>query len=457
MGWAWHSHSPCYPTVAGGAAFFADSGTVVLLSVALIQALLHTAYGGLPFPRFILSLLTPFTFTVLALRSGASFMLTPALAGYWAFALAFGLAEALSLALSGRFAARLFEGFVAILNLAAFFLAWSWLTLGGSEPALDAAGFLSRIAAFPVAPYGAYPLFAAPVLALALATGRRGLTPQAVPAEAAALAKRADTPVETSIETPESPSFDYSAEPASEPASEPYEIPPADKAEPFHLELSSVYGTGPGSGIDSQAKFPAGCAEYCVLHAGLWGLSDLVETMGRDGEDPEASTPLGTVDMLAEYFAEWALCAEDFGGFPASVTGGSVVLLFGGAKRSGKCKAAVECALSMRERWPSVRTRLAMGGVAVPERFGAGLAIGSVLVGEVRAGNAVTLGALGPAATEAARLVAAHDRVRNDFCLTAGVMESLNPDLQSRFVRLGSLGSRNSPRQSVFYGIKDSP
>ena len=36
-----------------------------------------------------------------------------------------------------------------------------------------------------------------------------------------------------------------------------------------------------------------------------------------------------------------------------------------------------------------------------------------VLVGEVRAGNAVTLGALGPAATEAARLVAAHDR--NNF------------------------------------------
>ena len=200
---------------------------------------------------------------------------------------------------------------MVILDLAAFFLVWSWITLGGAEPALAAADFLSRIASLPVAPYGAYPLFAAPVLALALATGRRGMAPQAVPVAEAARAKRAasdgayregaraeEDGARIAEEGPETASADNPSELANGPTNEwkngPYEIPRAEQSEPFHLELSSVYGTGPGSGIESQAKFPAGCAEYCVLHAGLWGLSDLVETMGREGENPEASTPLGT-------------------------------------------------------------------------------------------------------------------------------------------------------------------
>lgn len=561
---------------AGGTAFFSDTGTIVLLSVAFVQAVFLSAYGGLPLPRIILSMLTPFTYTVFALRSPEVFALSPAMAGFWAFGLAFGLLGALSLAFSGRIAARFFEALIVFLNMTAFLLTWYWLELGAAGFPSDPASFIARLTGLPRSPSDFFLLAGSLLLALAFATGRTGLAPftgkardhrpsnsyrardmetlyrerakkerkarkgrkpELMPetAERAMQESAAQVPARESLSqsdiAPESapaqaksPEIGQLTEPAvavtaadtaaedddfgaapeaegesaaekdlqasseGEPAAEPgaaaaspeaatrladddddelrfddldsFDDEDLDFPELVRHDLASGYGTGPGSAVAGQEKFPAGYREYCVLHAGLWGLTELVGAIdvsasGADS-DSDSASPLGTVDMLAEYFAEWSLCAEDFGGFPASVAGGSVVLLFGSEGSANPCRAAVECAISMRARWPSVRTRLSMGGATVPERFGVGIALGPLLVGEVRAGNAVTLGAIGAPATEAARLVAAHERVHNDFCLTGEVMERIELNLQERFVRLGSLGNRESLRQSAFYGIKSS-
>jgi adenylate cyclase len=136
--------------------------------------------------------------------------------------------------------------------------------------------------------------------------------------------------------------------------------------------------------------------EIAILFADLRGFTSLSED----------KLPYDVVFVLNRYFAAMGLAVEESGGRVDKFIGDGVMALFGlEAELNRGCADALSAARRMSERLLEINASL-KHDLARPLRMGIGIHSGSVIVGEMGYGHAVSITAIGDAVNTASRLEA---------------------------------------------------
>ena len=191
--------------------------------------------------------------------------------------------------------------------------------------------------------------------------------------------------------------------------------PEADaEVTPLLPPVPAIRETGPRPGFLQGEE-----REIAILFADLRGFTSLSED----------KLPYDVVFILNRYFAAMGLAVEESGGRVDKFIGDGVMALFGlEADLSRGCADALSAARRMSERLLEINAAL-KHDLSKPLRMGIGIHTGSVIVGEMGYGHAVSITAIGDAVNTASRLEGMTKELRAQLVVSDPVAEYAGIDL----------------------------
>ena len=381
--------------------------TAILLVVGflVIQILLLVEQGHKPVLRVLFSLITPAGYALVRTLMGNLAPYDMSNLFLWGAALYIGLFQAIALAARGRWPKRFAETLLALGSVVIFVFFFFYLDLrlrlihglaaGSVSPAefqraLDASSFGTAFASFITTPQNLFLVFGMGSFGLML--------------------------LESKV-----------------------------KVLNLRTRIEALFGT---ARIDEKAPSPERApgeeADVTVLSADIRDFTSLAEKISAER----------SVAILNRYYSLWAVAAERHGGRLASLTGDSVIVVFGLLGEKDCAERALACASDFLAELPGLRDDLESASLPAPADVSIGIHAGPIVAGELGVAGSRRLGVFGEAVSVAARLDSLCREFKQDLLLSQPVFRQLELESQSKLVRIGEVLLRNSTQPVPVYGKK---
>ncbi len=160
------------------------------------------------------------------------------------------------------------------------------------------------------------------------------------------------------------------------------------------------------------------------------------------------------VDALNRYYSLWSLVTEEHRGKVVSITGDSIIAVFGLLGSKEAAEEAVATARDFFEALPGFRDDLQAASLPVFEGVSVGIHAGTIVAGDLGLPGEKRIGVFGEAVSVAARLDSLCREFKQELLLSQPVFRQLGLESQARFTSLGEVLLRNSTQPVPVYGPK---
>lgn len=185
-------------------------------------------------------------------------------------------------------------------------------------------------------------------------------------------------------------------------------------------------------------------APVTVVSSDIVAFTDMADRLG----------PEKAVELLNRYVALWTRMAEPRGGSVLSVTGDSVMLVFGLSEEADNPERGLSAALAFIGELPGLIEDLAAASLPSDLRVSIGVHSGMVVVANVGRPGERRIGAFGDAIAVAARLDSLCRELNQNLLVSHPTFRRLSLESQAGLDRIGEVLLRKSTRPVPVYGLK---
>jgi class 3 adenylate cyclase len=185
-------------------------------------------------------------------------------------------------------------------------------------------------------------------------------------------------------------------------------------------------------------------SQATVLSSDILAFSDLSERIGVEK----------SAELLNRYYSMWMQVAGGQGGRIVSITGDSVILVFGLADEKDNAERGLAAAYTFMDELPGLRDDLAAAALPSDLRVSIGAHAGTVVSGKLGPAGDRRRGVFGDAIAVAARLDSLCRELNQDLLVSHTVFRRLGLESQATLERIGEVLLRKSTRPVPVYGRK---
>jgi adenylate cyclase len=169
----------------------------------------------------------------------------------------------------------------------------------------------------------------------------------------------------------------------------------------------------------------------------------------------DASAPEEILPFLNDYAEAVISSVEEDGGEVLKLIGDGVLAIFRAANRTAACQGALRAEAALRRRLSILDARRMAEGRPVTQVY-LGLHVGRVFYGNIGSDTRLDFTVVGPAVNEVSRVAGLCRSVERDIVVSPGIVESLPPGEQARFVSLGRFALRGVARPQELFTLDRS-
>ncbi|MFZ2781415.1 MAG: adenylate/guanylate cyclase domain-containing protein [Rectinemataceae bacterium] len=193
-----------------------------------------------------------------------------------------------------------------------------------------------------------------------------------------------------------------------------------------------------------RSDSPPRRAPVTVISSDILAFTDMSERLGPDR----------AVDLLNRYIALWVRMSGPRGGRILSITGDSLILVFGLADESDHAERGLSAALAFMDELPGLREDLTAAGLPSDLRVSVGVHSGIVVAAKMGAPGERRPSVFGDAVAVAARLDSLCRELNQDLLVSHPTFRRLSLESQAGLDRIGEVLLRKSTRPVPVYGRK---
>ncbi len=415
-----------------------DSGSLGIVAAGLfalfivVQTILLAGSGHKILLRFLYSLITPFGYSLIRGVAGGFSILDMANVFLWGTAVYSGLFQTAALSATDSRIRRAAEGFLALGSAIIFVFFYYYLNLklgveaafrngdmdrAAYDLALDIRAFPSSFIDFIKKPQNWFPAFGATTFAFML------------------LASKLRT---ISLHTRIERLF------GSEACGKAATIGGGDSATGGGASGKPDSSGGQNDDTMRPLSAEAHRKPATIISSDILGFTDISEKLG----------PEGAAQLLNRYYSLWHLEASQHSGRIFSLTGDSVILVFGLDSDNVGADAALDAALAFLGELSGLRNDLMASGLPATFDVSVGVHTGTIVEGMLGAGADRKPGVFGDAIAVAARLDSLCRELKQDLIVSQTTFSRLGLESQSSLENIGEVLLRKSTHPVPVYGKK---
>ncbi|MBU0936576.1 MAG: adenylate/guanylate cyclase domain-containing protein [Spirochaetes bacterium] len=224
----------------------------------------------------------------------------------------------------------------------------------------------------------------------------------------------------------------------------------SDKIKQISLKyrLDAVYTVvePPTMPVDSAKALNTGeKRDVVILYADLWNFTPIAEKEG----------PVSTIGLLNRYYALWDIIARRHSGIIEQFVGDTVIIVFGLLGETDAHDSAVNCAYDFLTQFVYFQDELAEHRLPLVKHIGIGIHAGPVAAGALTAASGnPRVSVVGESVNVAARLDSLCREFKQDLLISHPVYKNLSLENQSRFQQMGEVLFRNKTQPQQVFGRK---
>ncbi len=439
-----------------------DSGSLGIVSAGLlgmfiiIQTILLAGSGHKALLRFLFSLITPFGYSLIQGVAGGFSMLDMANVFLWGTAIYSGFFQTAALSATDSRIRRAAEGLLALGSAIIFVFFYYYLNLKlGIEAAfrsgdmdraactlaLDIRAFPSSFIVFMKNPQHWFPAFGATTFAFMLLSSKLHIISLHTRIERLFGSEKCGEPepVAPAAGTEQSVTGNPTESGATAAGTEQSGPGTATESGPTAVEGAAAVGAAIPSAIAKARRMPV-----TIISSDILGFTDISEKLG----------PEGAAQLLNRYYSLWHLEASRRSGKIFSLTGDSVILVFGLDTGSIGAEAALASALAFLGEISGLRNDLTASGLPATFDVSVGIHTGTIVESMLGPGSDRKPGVFGDAIAVAARLDSLCRELKQELIVSQTTFSRLGLESQASLESIGEVLLRKSTHPVPVYGKK---